>query len=150
VNFFAEVLAFSITGLSLFEKGESALQEVFQDQYKEIVTTFSKHADAIHTLSEELNIDEITIPKSEKTKEKLLSMANMYVGDEWDNPAELMEWLGFFEGAAIIHWQLVLGAGEGLSHEKIKSLSTDAITFHQTLLSTISQLIKTYAQEKVA
>lgn len=41
--------------------------------------------------------------KLAKTTEKLTSMMELYVGDEWDNPVEVLEWSSFFAGAAAAH-----------------------------------------------
>ncbi len=41
--------------------------------------------------------------KLAKTTEKLTRMMDLYVGDEWDNPVEVLEWSSFYAGAAAAH-----------------------------------------------
>lgn len=143
-----EVLAFNVTGLMLFERGENALTSVLGEEYAKTVAMFSKSAERIHQISEQEDIDAVVLPKSEKTKSKLISMAELYIGDEWDNPAELMEWFGFFEGAAIIHWQLVVGVAETTNNKELSDLANEAVVAHTQLLTLFSNKIKAYASKK--
>lgn len=145
-----EVLAFCTAGLVLLEKGETALRTVFENEFDDIRLNLENQAQKIHDTALRLQCEAVTIPKSEGTREKLLSMAQMYVGTEWDNPAELMEWLGFFEGAAIIHWKLVQGSGEGLQDEELKVLAMENIQFHENILSLIGEKIREYAKGRTS
>ncbi len=49
--------------------------------------------------------------KVKRTMAKLTTMMDLYVGDEWDNPVEVLEWLSFYAGAGAAHAALVIGAG---------------------------------------
>lgn len=144
-----EVLAFANVGKEIFERGRMALEEVFtRDGVNNALHQISKHGIEIENLATELGSSEITLPKSKKTREKLEKMMELYVGEEWDNPAELLEWLGFFEGAAAIHWKLVEGAAEALDHVELKELANSGVGFHQELLSKVEQLIKDLGSKK--
>ena len=46
---------------------------------------------------------ELFIAKRDKTIRKLTEMMDLYVGDEWDNPTEVLEWTSFFAGAGAAH-----------------------------------------------
>ena len=72
--------------------------------------------------------------KASKTEEKLRSMRDLYVADQWDNATELMEWSGFFEGAAVVHWALVRGAAEGMNNEGLLTLAEECINWHYELI----------------
>ncbi len=144
-----EVLAFSQIGVTVFEKGATALNTVLGEHADSVVSSLKTQSENIIAIAAEAGVIDITRLKSEKTGAKLLSMAELYIGDEWDNSAELLEWLGFFEGAAIVHWKLVHGAGEALAHQKLSELATEGITFHTDLLNAVSSAIEEYAKQKV-
>lgn len=142
-----EVLAFSQAGQEIMRKGKKALDNIFENTSK-ISGKFLDQEGQILKLAEKLSTIEITTVKARKTKEKLLKMAQLYIGQEWDNPAELMEWMGFFEGAAIVHWKLVEGVGNKLSDSELSSLAIDAIVFHQKLLDWVGENIYEHAKSK--
>lgn len=98
-----EVLAFSKVGIDTFKKGEEGFKKVWDESYiDELVSINEDHASSLETLINSLDESEAGISKSKATGEKLTSMRNMYIGDDWDDPIELFEWFGFFEGAAIV------------------------------------------------
>lgn len=144
-----EVLAFAKVGEAIFERGRAALNTVFTEHgVNQILHGISEQAVAIENLATDLGTTAITIPKSKKTGEKLEKMMELYVGEEWDNPAELLEWLGFFEGAALIHWKLVEGAAEALNHVDLKELVKIGINAHTELLKQVAEHIKTLGGRK--
>lgn len=146
-----EVLAFAVVGQEIFEKGKDALAQVLTvEGVAEAAKSMEGHAQAIKSLAEIRGTGEVTIPKSQKTGDKLRAMLDLYVGDEWDNPAELLEWLGFFEGAAIVHWKLVEGAGTALNDIKLQELAASGVKFHQNLLLTVSERIRDLGGKKAA
>jgi len=67
------------------------------------------HGDEVMRLATEGGVIDTTLAKATATEEKLKKMRDLYVADQWDNATELMEWSGFFEGAAIVHWALMRG-----------------------------------------
>lgn len=146
-----EVLAFAVVGKEIFEQGKEALTTVLTAEGVTKDTDSAQlHADAIKALAEEEGVSDTTISKSHKTGDKLRAMLDLYVGDQWDNPAELLEWLGFFEGAALVHWKLVEGAGEALGDSKLKDLAATGVSFHQNLLMQVSASIKELGGKKAS
>lgn len=144
-----EVLAFAKIGEEVFERGRRALEEVFTEKgINEMLHSVSEHRVAIENLAQDMGTTDITIPKSEKTADKLREMLRLYVGEKWDNPTELLEWHGFFEGAAIIHWKLVQGAAEALDHVRLKELAKTGLEFHENFLSEVSKQIKNVGAKK--
>ena len=144
-----EVLAFAVVGEEIFEKGKEALTTVLgAGGVSRVVESAVAHASAITALATAEGTTEITLPKSEKTGAKLRQMLDLYVGDQWDNPAELLEWLGFFEGAALVHWKLVEGAGVALRDDKLKDLASTGVDFHQNLLAEVSTAIRELGGKK--
>lgn len=55
--------------------------------------------------------------KVEKTVVKLNTMMDQYIGDQWDNPEEVLEWCGFFAGAGATHCALAAGLEEDLENQ---------------------------------
>lgn len=144
-----EVLAFAIVGKEIFEKGKESLEQVLTPEgVSHVVDSANTHANTITDLAGAEGTTGITLPKSEKTAEKLRKMLDLYVGDQWDNPAELLEWLGFFEGAALVHWKLVEGAGQALKDDKLKDLANIGVDFHHNLLTQVSEAIRNLGGKK--
>jgi len=144
-----EVLAFAIVGKEIFEKGNEALGQVLTPEgVGQIIERVNGHINTITDLAANKGTTGITLPKSEKTSEKLRKMLGLYVGDEWDNSAELLEWLGFFEGAALVHWKLVEGAGQSLSDDGLKELAKIGVDFHHNLLTQVSEAIRDLGGKK--
>lgn len=130
-----EVLAFNRVGTETLEKGKSALiealgQETILDQEEKNRI----HGEEIIRIATDAGVIDITLAKADKTEEKLRAMRDLYVGDQWDNAVELLEWNGFFQGAAIVHWALVRGAGETLDHEALVTLANEGVNYHSELL----------------
>lgn len=142
-----EVLAFSNLGVELFERGEEALQDTFPE-FKGIKEAFGRQADEVKQLSEAGGVGEVTMTKSEATGEKLRGMMETYIGDEWDNTAELLEWMGFFEGAAAVHWKLVEGAADSLGDSELRELAQDGIKLHHDLLHQAQEAIAGVGADK--
>lgn len=144
-----EVLSFAIVGKEIFEKGKDALGLVLTPEgVQGVWDSASGHVQAITELAMTEGSSEITLPKSEKTAAKLRQMLDLYVGDQWDNSAELLEWLGFFEGAALVHWKLVEGTGQALDDDKLKDISRMGVEFHHNLLTQVSEAIRNLGGKK--
>lgn len=130
-----EVLAFNRIGTETLEKGRVALVEALgeatvidQEEKNKI------HGEEIIRIATEAGVIDITLAKADKTEQKLRSMRDLYVGEEWHNAVELLEWNGFFQGAAVVHWALVRGAGETLDNEALITLANEAFNYHSELL----------------
>lgn len=89
-----------------------------------------KNRDTIISIAESKGIKDQVEAKAEKTKAKLQGMAETYIGEKWNDTAEILEWTSFAEGAAIAHWGIVKGAAEALEEEALLTLSFDAIAEH--------------------
>ena len=95
-----EVLAFATVGIETWEKGREAIESVFGEDTDRLIDASKKHRDTLGNIAESENVQDIVSKKLEGTGTKLRSMRDLYVGEEWHNPTELLEWSGFFEGAA--------------------------------------------------
>lgn len=142
-----EVMAFSNIGVELLERGESALKEAMDD-YDEIKMAFGEQATQIKEAAEAGGVLETTESKAQATGDKLRGMMETYIGDEWENLAELLEWMGFFEGAAVVHWKLVEGAAGTLGDSSLASLAENGATLHHDLLHRTQELISQVGAER--
>jgi len=61
-------------------------------------------------------------------------MGEMYVGDDWDDVAEVLEWMSFFVGGAIVHWQLISGSAEEMNDEKFQTVAQKGTDYYLGLL----------------
>jgi hypothetical protein len=99
----AEVQAFSNLSVDIINKSSGSFGDVAPDTKTGL-------------LSLKFNLSEIVkdqefIPiyeaKVSSTHKKLSVMMELYIGDSWDNPVEVLEWLSFYSGAASAHANLV-------------------------------------------
>ncbi len=145
-----EVLAFSFVGVENFEKSKEALGCFLSyDEIENKLRVLQDQGKILKEIAEEASVLQISLPKSEKTAEKLLLMRDIYLkAEDYDNPSEVAEWLGFFEGAAIVHFQLVKGAAESSQNEKLLSLSYDAIALHNEIFDCVADYLSGHGKNK--
>ncbi len=144
-----EVLAFATVSLDTLKQGEVALQEAFGiDLTNELTQKNQGHIETINQIAEKYDATGIVNKKLEGTGTKLKRMRDTYIGDAWDNPTELLEWSGFFEGAAIVHWVLVAGLAETLNDQKIKNLANDALKLHRQLFEIAETKLNQHGKEQ--
>ncbi len=128
----AEIEAFlQISGV-IIEKAGTPLAE----NSPEVVEALNALSQQTIAESVDANVKGIFDTKVEKTHAKLSSMMELYIGDEWDNPVEVLEWSSFFSGAAAAHAAL---ASE-LSNETREQLDTIRSDFEALLQKVISGL----------
>ncbi len=130
-----EVLAFTRVGSDTLEKGHTALVEALgPDRVLDMEEKNRIHGEEIIRVATDAGMIDTTLAKATKTEDKLKQMRDLYVGDQWDNATELMEWSGFFEGAAVVHWALVRGAAEGMNNEGLMTLAEEGVNWHYELI----------------
>lgn len=144
-----EVLAFAIVGIETFERGRHALEQgLGAHEYTRMRLAFEKQKMQLESIAKESNVLDIVNKKVEGTGKKLRAMRDLYIDEEWDNFTELLEWHGFFEGAAIIHWELVIGVANTLNHASLTTLAKEALTFHNGFLNKDASLIREVGLKK--
>jgi len=137
-----EVLAFTHVGLDTFERGEDAFVQVFaEEEYEQIIKELEDMRDELNIFVTQAEEGEIVIAKSEKTSDKLINMRDLYINDEWGDQVELLEWLGFFQGAALVHWSLVFGYASGGFVPTLGDVAKGAMTFHENVLQKVAQVL---------
>lgn len=129
-----EAYAFSVVLKELNNKVPSVLSELLGDLSSNINETVDNHINKFDEIIIEAGTTDIVKTKVEKTVGKINHMGDFYVGDDWDDSAEVLEWFSFFLGASIIHWQLILGCGKELNNEELISLSEEGVLYFESLL----------------
>ncbi|MCC6198907.1 hypothetical protein IT401_01720 [Candidatus Nomurabacteria bacterium] len=144
-----EILAFERVGQDTLERGRVALEEALgQERITDREEKIRLYSEAILRTATDAGVVDTTLTKASATENKLKKMRDLYVGDQWDNATELLEWSGFFEGAAIVHYALVRGAAEGLGDEALMTLAEEAKNYHYELLELAESELETKGQDK--
>ncbi len=144
-----EVVAFTRVSLDTIERGKEALvAHLGEERVVDMIEKNRMHGDELLRIATDGGAIDTTLAKADKTEQKLKAMRDLYVGDEWDNAVELMEWSGFFEGAAVVHWALVRGAVESLNHEGGIILAQEGVNYHYELLELAESELASVGQNR--
>lgn len=93
----------------------------------------STQMDDLERTATEAGMADAVLEKSKRTQEKIRTMANQYVGDAWDDPAEVLEWMSFFVGGAAVHWDVIAGGGSGMQHDDLKRVGEQGAAYYTSL-----------------
>lgn len=144
-----EVLAFTRVSSETIEKGRAALVAALgEEKILDMQEKNRMHGEGIMKVATDAGVIDTTLAKADKTSEKLRAMRDLYVGDQWDNATELLEWSGFFEGAAIVHFGLVRGAAQALDHAALSIIAEEGVDWHYELLEMAVGELQTKGQDK--
>ena len=145
-----EVLAFAKVGEETFAKGGGALREVFDPETGDAFrNTNREQITLIENFAREAEVEEAVAGKSESTSAKLRNMRELYLKEEdWRDAAELLEWLGFFEGAAVVHWSLVQGAAEQSGDQKLLEVAAAGRAFHDNVFEKVAGAVRELAKAR--
>lgn len=146
-----EVLAFNRVGTETLEKGRAALVAALgEEKIMDMEEKNRMHGESVIKIATDAGMIDTTLTKAVATEEKLKKMRDLYVADQWDNATELMEWSGFFEGAAVVHWALVRGAAEGMNDETLMTLAEEGVNWHYELIEMAESELHTTGSSKVS
>ena len=129
-----EAYAFSMILKEINQKTPGVLKELLGDLSENINSITEDQISSFDQIIGEAGATEVVKTKAEKTSNKIAEMGDFYVGDDWDDSAEVLEWLSFFLGAAIIHWQLILGAGRELENESLTQTAEKGVKYFEDLM----------------
>lgn len=130
-----EAYAFAQVLEVTFANNTSVMTELLQDVADTVTSTASAQKEALAAICEAAGTTDILMPKVEKTAAKITKMGEMYVGDDWDDAAEVLEWMSFFVGGAIVHWQLIAGAGAEMDDESLIDAATSGVAYYESLMT---------------
>ena len=145
-----EVLAFNRVGTDTIARGGAPLLAALgEEKVADINEKFRIHGEEIMRIATDAGVIDITLKKADATETKLKTMRDSYIGDAWDNPTEVLEWSGFFEGAAIVHFALVAGCAQALNHEGLMTLSEEGKNYHYELLEVDESELESKGQDSI-
>ena len=137
-----EVGAFAVVGIETLERARPALISVWDEAIvTEAINHWTSQREKLGVIAEAEGVSEPFAKKVDGTGTKLRQMRDMYIGDEWDNPSEVFEWLGFFLGAAIVHWELVRGIAEVKEHAELLTLAQGALEHYHEVFAEVCQAL---------
>lgn len=128
-----EAGAFAAVLEATYQANEKVMKELLGKKAGAVVKTAASQQTALKSLCDEAGTVSALMPKIEKTAKKITSMGEMYVGDQWGDSAEVLEWMSFFVGGAIVHWQLIAGAGEAMGHTALKRVADTGVVYYTEL-----------------
>jgi hypothetical protein len=143
-----EAYAFSMVLQDLNNKVPEVLKELLSELSESINEATNLQISKFDEIVEQARTTDIVKSKAEKTSAKITNMGEFYVGDDWDDSAEVLEWFSFFVGAAIIHWQLILGCGRELENEELISVSEEGVKYFESLLSESKKKAESIGRER--
>lgn len=146
-----ELLAFNRVGVDTYEKGRAALVEALgEEKVLDIEEKDRLHGEAIMRFATDGGVIDTTLAKATATEEKLKQMRDLYVAGQWDNATELMEWSGFFEGAAVVHWALMRGAAQGLENDDLLVLTEEGVNWHYEMIELSEGHLEKIGQDRAS
>lgn len=151
-----EVLAFAEVGYETLERGRGTLIDVFgPDDVSRITEENLALGERIKILAEVAGVSADLTKYTEGRKKIFTQMRDLYLGGNWGNQVELLEWFGFFEGGALVHWNVILAIAEKLApgaeinKDELKKLAEEGIGFHRTLLEKANHHLHEIAKTKI-
>jgi len=124
-----EACAFAQVLEATYQANEAVMKVLLAKQASAVVKTAGSQVTALKSICDEAGTTSILVPKVEKTAKKITDMGEMYVGDQWGDSAEVLEWMSFFVGGAIVHWQLIAGAGDTMGHTALKRVADAGVVY---------------------
>ncbi|MEO5646435.1 MAG: hypothetical protein ABIO57_01530 [Candidatus Paceibacterota bacterium] len=146
-----ELLAFNRVGIDTYQKGRATfITALTEEAVADIEDKNRIHGEEIMRLATEGGVIETTLAQSAMDEDKLKKMRDLYIGENWDKDAELMEWSGFFEGAAIVHWASVRGAAAGMEHDELLALTEEGVNWHYEMIELAEGHLESIGTDKVS
>ena len=143
-----EAYAFAQVLSDTFNSNHSVMEALFGEHAGNMMEITQTQCEELEGIAAEMNMDEVVLPKAERTGTKISKMADMYVGDEWDNPVEVLEWMSFLVGGAIVHWQLIAGSAEAMDHEHMGNVAGVGTEYYAALMGRLRDYAIEIGQER--
>lgn len=147
-NKIGEAYAFAHVLSDTFEDHAEVMNLVFQDHAASIMETTQAQRMELKSITEKHTMTEMVLEKAERTGSKIMSMGETYVGDDWDDPAEVLEWMSFFVGGAIVHWQLIAGSGEAMADTELADLAQKGTAYYEGLMVQLKNFATSVGKER--
>lgn len=150
-----EVKAFAHACADYLDRGREGFtsEEIFStEEIDQFIKKCQHHITRIEEISSEAEMADTVNKKADATGKKLTAMQDLYLADEddWQDGMELLEWSGFFFGAAIVHWRIIEGVSEHVHEADLTALSASGLGFYTQVFETAGESIKALAKEEAA
>ncbi len=136
-----EVLAFARLGSDTLDKGREGFVQIMQPQELDTLKErFNNLEQKVAGFAAQEDVTQKVEESASKTQEKVSSMRDTYIGDSWNESSEVLEWMGFYTGASLVHWYLVQGAAQQgasvtPSLNTLGDIASEAIALYGSLFS---------------
>lgn len=138
-----EVLAFARIGNDTLKKGKKGFVSILgQKRFRGMEIVFMGLEEKVLAIAQEQKVAADVNKEAEKTQKKVMKMRNTYIGQKWDEESELLEWMGFYTGASLVHWKLISGAAQAAKIRALITASKEAIEFYGTLFIVDEKTLK--------
>ncbi len=145
-----DTLALSEVGSETFEKSRDAIEKEFESGVlDDFIEKNNIHAEEIRRI----------VGKSGKESEmealrgamsgKLRQMREIYLGEKWNSPQDVFEWLSIYSGISYGTWAVVKGIAESTNDTDLLTLSEEAMNVHHTMLDTIASELESIGNGSV-
>jgi hypothetical protein len=146
-----EVKAFAVVGVDIIKRSREALERSLATaEVERVLQTIDKQKEVLEIIIYDSKEKDLINTKAEGTIAKIESMSGVYMKKEedWQDPAEVLEWLGFFIGGAIVHFYLAAAAGRGSGLVEISAFAEEAAEFYEDFLEDVSSAIGRLAEKR--
>ena len=143
-----EAHAFASVLETTFEKNTEVMNTLLSGYAGTVTDTAQAQKTALEAIAESANMKEVVVTKSGKTSEKIAGMGDTYVGDDWDDTAEVLEWMSFFVGGAIVHWQLIAGAAEKMGDGSFHTVAKEGTEYYEKMMTQLREYAVVVGHER--
>jgi hypothetical protein len=129
-----EVLAFARMGSDTLEKGTKCFLKMMpKKDFERMEMMFKELGMKVAAIAEEGGVMEDVGKEADKTGEKVTKMRDTYLKGVWDDESDLLEWMGFYTGASLVHWRLIQGAAKKMKFDDLAQVARQAVGFYDAL-----------------
>lgn len=143
-----EAHAFAAVLEKTFNENTEVMNTLLGEHAQTVTAKTEKQRTDLETVADAAQMKEVVTTKSAKTSDKITGMGETYVGDDWDDVAEVLEWMSFFVGGAIVHWQLIAGAADKMEEEAFKTITEAGTEYYTNLMEQLKQYAITVGHDR--
>lgn len=134
-----EAYAFAQTLSETYNANTEVMNELLGEHAETLLDITRVQTEELKDIAEEAQMADVVLSKAERTGTKITKMGEMYVGDDWDDVAEVLEWMSFFVGGAIVHWQLITGSAQQMEHVHFGNVAGIGTEYYASLMKQLRE-----------
>ena len=143
-----EAYAFAHVLSDTFTENTEVMTMIFGDHASHIIEATQSQRMDLKSVVEKHEMTEMVLEKAERTGSKISGMGQTYVGDDWDDAAEVLEWMSFFVGGAIVHWQLITGSAKEMNDGEFENLAQKGTDYYTGLMEQLRNFAVTIGKQR--